>query len=1003
MASLLACRVALAATLFAAMPLAVSQQVGPAIAPTAPEAPLSMAALREGFLHPPPQARLRCYWWWLNGNTDAATITHDLEEMKAKGFGGALLVDANGAEQNGNRSVPAGPTFASPAWVALFTHALAEADRLGLEITLNITSGWNLGGPDVTPEQASKLLTYSRTEVTGGAPLNLTPPVPEQRNGFYRDIAVLAYPLAHGSAIAAQPSDAQGDRHTGNDPKRSTAASTTLRFRAAAAETGFSMPDASAMLNDGVHGSPAPFASDPGYADTSLASVQDLTARTTPDGTLHWTPPPGAWELLRIGYTDSGAKVSTASGAWQGLAIDYLSRSAFDHYWNHTVEPLLTAAKPFHSLRYLATDSWELGGTNWTAEFRGRFQQQRGYDPVPWLPVIAGRIVGDRTQSTRFLTDLRRTVADLIVTEHYDVFAEHARAHSLGIQAESGGPHGAPIDALETFRHAAVPQTEFWSQNPHRNTDVERFFTKEGASAANIYGQRLVAQEGETSIGPQWSESLATDLKPSFDMAVTEGMNRLVWHEFTSSPAKTSLPGQEYFAGTHLNPKVTWWNAGTAFFTYLNRVQFLMQQGTPVDDVLYFYGDNVPNFVRLKADDPAHVLPGYDYDVTDEDALLHTIHLEEPMLVGPSGVRWRLLALPHTRRVSLPVLQLVERFVQGGGTILGLPPISPTGMTSPALQARFDALVSRLWPSGCSSGGSFAYGQGHVLCGDDAHAALAALHALPDFDVLSPEGARPEAASNRGVDYIHRRSGTTDLYFIRNASESAIDLKAAFRVTGKSAEVWDAVTGEMHSAPSTDLRDGRATLNLHLAPFGSDVVLFSNAAAGTRPIPSVLSQMQTLPMDGAWTLAFQPERGGPPSPMPLAGFQSWTESADPRVRYFSGTATYTASIEAPKVAASDRVYLSLSQMHEIAQVRINGRDAGTVWALPFQLDVTGLLHPGKNRIDIAVTNLWPNRIIGDLQPYAAQHFTTTNITGYRRQSTLSPSGLIGPPQWIIVH
>ena len=231
-------------------------------------------------------------------------------------------------------------------------------------------------------------------------------------------------------------------------------------------------------------------------------------------------------------------------------------------------------------------------------------------------------------------------MADLIVSEHYDVFAEKARTHGMGIQAESGGPHGAPLDALETFRRAAVTQTEFWSQNPHRNADPERFFSKQAASAANIYGQRFIAQEGETSIGPQWSESLATDLKPSFDMAITEGMNRLVWHEFTSSPASTGLPGQEYFAGTHLNPKVTWWNAGAAFFTYLNRVQFLMQQGTAVNDILYFYGDNVPNFVRLKADDPAHVLPGYDYDVTDEDALLHSIHMEGGKLRGPGGVAW---------------------------------------------------------------------------------------------------------------------------------------------------------------------------------------------------------------------------------------------------------------------------------------------------------------------------------------------------------------------------
>jgi hypothetical protein len=959
-------------------------------------APLSIAKLRAGFASPPSQARLRCYWWWLNGNTDKATITHDLEEMKAKGFGGALLVDANGSNQNGNQDVPAGPPFASPAWVALFTHALREADRLDLEITLNITSGWNLGGPAVTPEQASKILTFTRTPVAANADLPFKLPMPEVRNGYYRQIAVLAYPLAHGLALAPQPNDAQGDRHTAeqNPHQSANRSAQTLRFRSAAAETGFSMPNSAAMLNPG---------SDPAFADTSATAIVDLSTRIDADGTLHWTPPAGTWEVLRIGYTDSGAKVSTGSGAWQGLAIDYMSRAAFTQYWNATVEPLLQAAKPYRSLRYLATDSWELGGTNWTEDFRQKFQQLRGYDPVPWLPVTAGRIVGDRVQSTRFLNDLRRTVADLIVTEHYDVFAKKAREHGMGIQAESGGPHGAPIDALETFRAAAVPQTEFWSQNAHRNTDAERFFTKEAASAANIYGKQLVAQEGETSIGPQWSESLATDLKPSFDMAITEGMNRLVWHEFTSSPAATGLPGQEYFAGTNINPKVTWWNASESFFTYLNRTQFLMQQGRPIDDVLYFYGDNVPNFVRLKADDPAHVLPGYDYDVTNQDALLHQIRIEGNELVGPGGVRWRLLALPATQRISFAVLDLVERFVRAGGAVSGLPQTSTTSMISAEDQARFDVLAARLW-STCPSASPHPYGSGLVFCSNDAHSAMNALKDTPDFAFDTTSNSK--LSSSSGVDYIHRQIGSTDVYFVRNASASAIESQASFRVQGKSAEVWDSVTGAMDTHVPTTTVDDHTVLSLHLPPFGSRFVIFHPAPsssshalalnetpAGERSIP--------LQLTGKWKLTFQPGRGGPEFPIEVADLKSWTESPDPAVRYFSGTVTYKATLEAPPLQDRHAISLQFTGIHEIAKVRINGVYAGTVWAAPFRLRVEKFLRPGANQIEIEVTNLWPNRIIGDLQPSVTKRITKTNITAYNANSPLLASGLTGPITWII--
>ncbi|MBW8748859.1 MAG: glycoside hydrolase family 2, partial [Acidobacteria bacterium] len=474
----------------------------------------SIAALRAGFKTPPPQARLRCYWWWLNGNTDKATITHDLTEMKAKGFGGALLVDAGGATQNGHAPVPAGPKFGSPAWVELYTHALREADRLGLEITLNIMSGWNLGGPTVTPEDASKALTFATTVVRGGTTQEVDVPKPQHMQGmFYRQIAILAYLLHHGQAKAPQLKDGQGDHHTAAEQHVADGYSSAIRFRAAAAESGFSMNDSSAMLNDGLD---TTFRDGHRYADASLAEVRRL--QPAADGKLHLDLPVGDWEIFTVGYTNTGAQVSTSSDTWKGLAIDHMSRSAFQHYWQTNVDPLLVAAKPFHSLKYLATDSWELGGTNWTEGFDKEFRQRRGYDPIPNLPVLTGRILGDRSVTTRFLTDLRRTVADLIVANHYDVFAQMAGQHGLGVQAESGGPHGAPIDALETFRHAAVPQTEFWSQNPHRHGENERFFTKQAASAANIYGQHYVAQEGETSIGPQWSESLATDLKPSFDM-----------------------------------------------------------------------------------------------------------------------------------------------------------------------------------------------------------------------------------------------------------------------------------------------------------------------------------------------------------------------------------------------------------------------------------------------------------------------------------------------------
>ncbi len=963
------------------------------------------SALRRGFVTPPAEAKLRCYWWWLNGNTTEETITHDLTEMSKKGFGGVLLVDANGSNQAGNDNVPAGPMYGSPAWTNLYVHALKVAAALHLEVTLNITSGWNLGGPNVTPEQASKLLTWSRVTV-GAKGFDGQLPAPPMKNGFYRQVAVLAYPLAHGAALAG-------------DAGNSRAAVRDLHIKAAEDEMkNFSMPHTEGLMED--------VAPTPGEEDSDLSGEVNITAQVTADGHLKWTPPTaGTWEVLRVGYTDSDAKVSTSSGAWQGLAIDYMDHAAFDTFWTHHVEPLLTVSRPYlkTTLVNLATDSWELGGTNWTGRFAAEFRRRRGYDPVPYLPVVAGRIVKDRATSNQFLNDLRRTVGDLI-TDHYDHFAERAKVYGLGIECESGGPHGAPIDGLETFRSSAVPQTEYWAQSvEHRSTDEDRYFTKEAASAANIYGKKFVAQEGMTSIGPQWSESLATDLKPSFDQGLTEGMNRLVWHEFTSSPASFGLPGIEYFAGTHIDPNITWWKQSDEFFRYLNRSQFMMQQGHSFDDILYFYGDEVPNFARLKHDDPAKVLPGYDYDVTDEDALLRRLTIRNGKISTPAGNQYRLVMLPTSGRLSLASLERIVAYAEQGGNIAGAEPIGPIGVVDAATANSYEAIKRAVW-AGCVEK-VHSYGKGRVFCNSNGREVLAALKTAPDFE------GNPEM-----FDYIHRVAGGADIYFVRNRTAQVVNEVVRFRSAGREPEFWNAVDGSMTTELHYSQQAGTTAMPLHLAPYGSVFVVFQRTAGlhvtqvlkdgaareevgvsrvgvqgmTLHAVPGAyelrLSDGRTVTSTVAmatgevlaperWTISFQPERGAPEGAMPVKQFASWTESAEAGVRYFSGSATYRSEIKVER-GTGNRFVLTLEDLHEIATVRINGKPAGTFWAMPYRLDVTDSLVEGKNTVELEVTNLWPNRLIGDAQPGVTKTYTQTNIRKYKADSPLLPSGLIGP-------
>jgi alpha-L-rhamnosidase len=616
----------------------------------------------------------------------------------------------------------------------------------------------------------------------------------------------------------------------------------------------------------------------------------------------------------------------------------------------------------------------------------------------------------------------------------------------LGIQCESGGPHGAPIDALETFRSSSIPQTEYWAMSPeHRSADPERYFVKEGASAAHIYGRPIAAAEGMTSIGNQWNESLGMNLKPSFDQALTEGMNRLVWHEFTSSPAELGLPGQEYFAGTHLNPNVTWWHDAGPFFMYLNRSQFMLQQGVPVSDLLYYYGDHVPNFVRLKRDDPAKALPGYDYDVTSTDALLQRISIVNGSLRTPEGIYYKALALPRSRILPLEVLKHAEEYLRNGGTLIGEQPLRSQGIVSAGDKRQFETITDSLW-SGCekSSNKHIEIGKGQLFCMANARDALVATGILPDMQQVGDSNVA-------ALDYVHRRAGETEIYFIRNTLDKPIETSVVLRVKDKQPEIFDADTGHVEeSLLFSATADGRTMLPLSLAARGSVFVIFRHKATlqnveaierdgsilystehpertslpngisvrsdGTKAMLSTLEPGNyrltfaggksaevttgaagTIGVPGPWTLSFPPGWGAPPQ-VEMNQLSWWTNSADAGVRYFSGRATYRTVLylTEAQVAATSSANLDLGEVHEVAVVRINGKLARILWKQPYAVRVDGLLHAGANTIEVDVTNLWPNRLIGDAQDPDGKHYTWTNIRKYTKDSPLLPSGMLGP-------
>jgi hypothetical protein len=728
----------------------------------------------------------------------------------------------------------------------------------------------------------------------------------------------------------------------------------------------------------------------PGPAVCAPEDVVDLTKAMDAAGRLQWKAPPGSWDILRFGYTSTGAHVSTHSQNAGGYAIDYLDRATLDTYWTKVLDPIFEEVKPYlgKSLRFLHTDSWELGPVNWTRTMPGEFKRLRGYDLTPFLPVLAGVRIGDSLTTTRFLNDFRRTLADLMAENKYAGFREKAHALGLGIHPESGGPHAGPMDALRNLGISDVPMGEFWSTSPqHRVHDYQRFFVKQTTSAANTYGRRVSLAEAFTNIGRHWQHD-PRSLKPTFDRAACEGHNLTMWHTFAASPRARGLPGSAYFAGEHFNPNVTWWTQGRAFIEYMNRCHFMLQQGLAANDVLHFYGENVPAFVRLKRDDPAKCLPGYDYDVIDMRALLERTDVDASgNIVLPEGTSYRLLSLVPHDAVSLPVLEHLAKLVGKGATLVGPRPGRPFSLSGGrAAEERFAELCDKLWGEGTE--GARKVGRGRVIQG------------MTTREVLQADGV-PEAFSWTGgddktlIDFIQRRTEDTRIFFVANRNDRPEDVELCFRVTGCVPEFWDPVTGARRDA--TDFRE-EAGCTVIPHPMHGEQSLFvlfrkprtPGAATG---LPNVAKQANRLDLDGAWEVAFDPAWGGPEKTT-FDTLINWTTHADEGIRHYSGSAVYDKTFTAPAVTGP--VFLDLGGVESLCEVKLNGEDLGVLWSAPFRVEVTGRLKTGSNRLEVKVVNLWANRIIGDAALPESQRRTRTNITNLGKDTPLEPSGLLGP-------
>ncbi len=713
------------------------------------------------------------------------------------------------------------------------------------------------------------------------------------------------------------------------------------------------------------------------------SDVIDLTAKMRPDGSLDWTPPAGRWVVLRLGCSLTGARNSPASPEATGLEVDKLSakhvKSYFDNYlgqYKDTVGELMGK----RGLQYVITDSWEAGVQNWTDDMMAEFAKRRGYDMKPWLPVLAGRVVENAEASDRFLWDFRKTIIELTTDNHYDLLGTMLKARNMGRYTESHENGRAFLgEGMDVKRNADIPMSAMWTARPGQGSERFDADVRESASVAHIYGQNIVAAESLTAGSGAWSFSPET-LKPTADRLLAMGLNRFVIHTSVHQPVNDKIPGLGLGPfGQWFTRHETWAENAKHWTTYLARNSYLLQQGKYVADIAYYYGED-SNITALFSANPPAIPAGYNFDYASSDVVLNRLSVVGGRLTTATGMSYRVLGIDaNARYMPLAVLKKIRDLVLAGAVVAGPKPIASPSMSDN--QAEFKTIAGQLW------GGST--GKGKVYGDQTLAQVMAALQAPPDFEYTKPQ-------SDTTLYFVHRKVADGDIYWVNNRNERAENLDAMFRVKGKQAEIWRPETGAMEPA-SYSVSGDRTAVQLQLEPNDAVFVVFRKAAATpSRTVPKLV-ETKLGTVDGAWDVAFQPGRGAP-ARVTLDKLGAWNESADAGVKYFSGTGTYTKTLQAPAAwfQAGATLWLDLGDVKNIAEVTVNGKPLGVVWKTPFRVNVTGALKPGANTVEVKVTNLWVNRLVGDQQPNAPGKFTYTSQQFYRADSPLLPSGLIGP-------
>ena len=942
--------------------------------PTSPESEgAGNTFVRQQFQSPPKKYRPSVRWWWPGNDVTDSELRREIDVLDKAGFGGAEIqafVKGIDEKRLSEEQMERVRSYGSASFFRHVGVAADEARNRDMFIDYTFGSGWPFGGGDeITPELASVELRSTHLSIEGPTKFREQVQIPSVTDGD----------PSNGLDILKGLPDGWADRM-----KKRT------KLVAVVAVCG---EDAQRNFNLGGGRDQSVRRSGRLERGTSV----DLTSRLQPDGTLNWDVPPGTWQLFVFCSVPTAQRVNADAGDGPQLVMDHMSSDAFAAHAKRVGENAIPYIGEYfgNGLRAVFCDSLEVRvNLYWSDDFLVEFRRRRGYDLLPYLPILkvqsSGGSFGEFVDLPAFeMTDIgdevrhdyRQTVSDIMIERFYSRFNKWAHEHKLLSRTQA---HGAPVDVLRVYGEADIPETE----NLYDSGCYD--FLKMAASAAHVYGRAIVGSESFVWQNAVY-QTTPEKMKLAADELLTAGVNAIVYHGFPYIIPELPQPGWHPFSGmfgsgayssqfNELNP---FWPYLAQLNGYITRVQYISQAGTNIAAVALYWDDLVhgadeqPPTPKLNQ---AIMDAGYNYDHMNADSLLHcTVH--DQMLVTTGGASYRVLVLPTLHAIDSILAEKLQSFATAGLPILfaGEIPLHADGLLENAHKTEQVQTAMR----------SIHNLHNVYLCGDiEGVASTLRRAALPNVRFHM-----------KALPFIQKRIGSMNTFFLRNDSDAMQHVDAEFEVAGQP-ELWDPWTGKTATIVSRRRQGNWVKVDLDLQPLSSVLVVFDpdNTSPSTvaAPVARTLKRTEEIGA-GGWKLTatgLVPSGKSSVTHRDLPRLIDW--SLDSELRGFSGRGVYSTTFAVSAADAGKRLILDLGNVKDVAEVTINGKPAATLLLRPYQTDVTDFVQSGENLLEISVTNALFNSMVLR-EPRTFRPGPTANPSG------LMPSGLIGPVQMKVME